>query len=175
MQMSDSESRLTGARFFLDCARKTDRNRSEYRWYIQATASFAIAATEILYYEYGVHNGLFPRGPPHNLDELKRSHPNHPFFGWLFRKLEMGVPKNKKSPDGLRYAFLREERNSILHRGEKDKRKINIHHSVGSGPPSVTTAFYFVNWDSEACELVCERTIAFVESIIGEASKLGYL
>lgn len=176
--MSDYEERLAGARFFLECARNTDLNRPEYRWYIQATASFAIAATEILYYEYGVNNRLFLR----NSEDSKRSlraltikFPSCVFFQWLFQKLEMDVPSGRKSFEGRRYAFLREERNSILHQGERDKRKVEIHQPVPSGSPSVNVAYYFVDWDYEPCELVCEKTIAFVEKIIDEAKKLGYL
>lgn len=161
--MPNSEKRLEGARFFLDCARKTDINENHYIWYIQATASFTIAAIEILYYEYGVNNGLFDWGSRHDLKELKEKYEDdkdHVLFGWLSQKL--GMDTSKKSPDALRYAFLREERNSIHHRGEKDKKIIE-------------SKMYFDDWDTEPCAIVCEKTIAFIQRIIDEAKKSGYL
>lgn len=173
--MYDSENRLVAARFFLDCAKKTDINQLQYRWYIQTTASFAIAAIEIIPYDYGEKNGLFPRSSKLWLVEMKSKYPNHPFFAWLYRKLEVDISDGHKSLDGARYAFLREERNSILHRGERDKRKIEITQPVGSGSSSVAIAWYFIGWDREPCELVCENTIAFVENLIGEAKKLAYI
>jgi hypothetical protein len=173
--MYDSENRLAGAKFFLDCAKHTDINQPQYKWYIQATASFAIAAIEILPYDYAEKNGLFPRSCKLRLENMKSKYPRDPFFAWLYHKLENDIPNDAKSIDGTRYAFLKEERNSILHRGERDKRKIEIRQPMGSGLSSVSIAFYFVGWDSEPCELVCENTIAFAEIIIGEAKTSGYI
>jgi len=172
--MSDCEDRIEGGRFFLDCARKTDLNEPQYKWHIQATASFAVAAIQILYYDYGVDKELFSRESRHDLEELKRRYPNHQFFWWLWRKLELDIPKDERSLNARRYDFLREERNSILHRGERDKRKIEIRQPVGSGPSSVTIVYYFIGWDSEPCEEACENTITFAEGIIREAKNSGY-
>jgi len=164
--MSDSEKRLEGARFFLERARKTSINEDHYKWYIQATASFTIAALEIMYYEYGVNNGLFDWGSRHDLKELKEKYKDekdNAFFGWLFQKLEMNVlPRDKRSLDCRRYAFLRDERNSIFHQGERDKK-------------IVENEMFFDGWNSEPCALMSEKTIAFVQSIIAEAKESGYV
>ena len=163
--MYDSEFRLDGARFFLNCAGRIVVKQNEYKWYIQAAASFVIAASEISYHQYGVDNKIFEEDSEESrfgLKSLKEKFPECEFFQWLFRKLEMDLLHDRKSPNGRRYDFLRNERNDILHRGENDKK-------------IVESEMFFDGWDSEPCAIVCEKTIEFIQSIIDEAKKSGYI
>ncbi|MGA2785862.1 MAG: hypothetical protein ABSF09_14325 [Candidatus Bathyarchaeia archaeon] len=168
--MYDSENRLEGARYFLTCARKNDINDPRIRWYIQAAASFAIAASEVLAYDHARKTGLDVENLTTNLLGLKDRFKDDKFFGWLCGRLELDLEESKKSIDGTRYAFLRRERNRILHRGEPDK---NVKIDISASPISIF--LYFEDWGSESCDVACERTIRFVESIISDAKSSCYL
>jgi hypothetical protein len=170
--MYDCENRLEAARHFLESSQKMDIDDDRKKWYIQASVSFAIAASEVIAYDYAQFAGLQVDDSKLDLWGFRTSFPNEKFYPWLSERL--GVHNRQKSSDVIRYSFLRNERNRILHRGEPDKKAIRMSQPPGSDAASVS-ALYFRNWDFESCDVACEKTIEFVGNIVRDAKYSGYL
>jgi len=112
--MLDCENRISAARYFLERARDGVLPDSLHVWYTQATIIFGVAALENLMYDYAERKTGRPvkRTERADLRYFKRMLGSQTDF---YNRLEIGMNKSKL------YWFLRNERNEIAHRGERNK------------------------------------------------------
>lgn len=151
----NSSSRLEAARHFLSRTRDDTLGDRTQIWYSQATVVFAIAATEILVYDFAeIKHGEQLAGPPRDVNYFEAKYGSQTdFYRWLEKK-ESKYPL---------YRFLRNERNMILHRGQLDKNRVSGSNWAGST--------YFVGWNSQSVDVACQELCDWVDSLIYEAQQ----
>ena len=156
--MLDCENRISAARYFLERARDGALPDSLHVWYTQATIIFGVAALENLMYDYAERKTGRPvkRTERADLRYFKRMLGSQTDF---YNRLEIGMNKSKL------YWFLRNERNEIAHRGERNKS------SAGEG--GWTTTHYFEGWPQQSVDEACQEFCDWTAGII-EESKRSY-